>query len=112
MSIQFKTIQQLREMLDKKVISSEELIDETLKLAEDLKDLNCFVTMNEDASIEKAKKLIKPKESILHYLESLWLKKIYSALRGLELLALQKFSQTLYLHILQRQLKNWRVQDQ
>ena len=56
MSIQFKTIQQLREMLDKKVISSEELTNETLKLAENLKNLNCFVTMNEDASIEKAKK--------------------------------------------------------
>ena len=57
MSIQFKTIQQLREMLDKKVISSEELTNETLKLAENLKNLNCFVTMNEDASIEKAKKI-------------------------------------------------------
>jgi aspartyl-tRNA(Asn)/glutamyl-tRNA(Gln) amidotransferase subunit A len=56
-SIQFKTIQQLREMLDKKVISSEELTNETLKLAENLKNLNCFVTMNEDASIEKAKKI-------------------------------------------------------
>ena len=44
-------------MLDKKVISSEELTNETLKLAENLKNLNCFVTMNEDASIEKAKKI-------------------------------------------------------
>ena len=41
MSIQFKTIRELREMLDKKVISSEELTNETLKLAENLKNLNC-----------------------------------------------------------------------
>ena len=57
MSIQFKSIHELREMLDSKSISSSELTQETLKLAEDLKELNCFVTMNEDASIEKAKKI-------------------------------------------------------
>jgi aspartyl-tRNA(Asn)/glutamyl-tRNA(Gln) amidotransferase subunit A len=55
MSIQFKTIRELREMLDEKAISSEELTNETHKLAEDLKDLNCFVTMNKDASIDKSK---------------------------------------------------------
>ena len=55
MSIQFKTIRELREMLDEKAISSEELTSETHKLAEDLKDLNCFVTMNKDVSIEKSK---------------------------------------------------------
>ena len=55
MSIQFKTIRELREMLDGKVISSEELTNETHKLAENLKDLNCFITMNKDASIEKSK---------------------------------------------------------
>ena len=55
MSIQFKTIRELREMLDEKAISSEELTNETHKLAEDLKDLNCFVTMNKDMSIKKSK---------------------------------------------------------
>ena len=55
MSIQFKTIQELRDMLDTKAISCEELANETHKLAEDLKELNCFVTMNKDASIEKSK---------------------------------------------------------
>jgi aspartyl-tRNA(Asn)/glutamyl-tRNA(Gln) amidotransferase subunit A len=54
MSIQFKSIRELREMLDAKSISSTELVKETFKLAEDLKELNCFVTMNQDASIEKA----------------------------------------------------------
>ena len=55
MSIQFKTIRELRDMLDTKTISCEELANETHKLAEDLKELNCFVTMNKDASIEKSK---------------------------------------------------------
>jgi len=55
MSIQFKTIQELRDMLDTKVISSEELTNETHRLAEDLIELNCFVTMNKDESIEKSK---------------------------------------------------------
>ena len=55
MSIQFKTIRELRDMLDTKAISCEELANETHKLAEDLKELNCFVTMNKDASIEKSK---------------------------------------------------------
>jgi len=44
-------------MLDEKALSSEELIQETLKLAEDLKDLNCFVTLNKDASLEKARQI-------------------------------------------------------
>ena len=54
MSIQFKSILELRAMLDTKVISSEELTQETLKLAKKLESLNCFVTMNEEASIQKA----------------------------------------------------------
>ena len=54
MSIQFKSISQLREMMDNKLISSEELTRETFKLAESLKELNCFVTMNKDEGIKKA----------------------------------------------------------
>ena len=54
MSIQYKTISQLREMIDAKSISSQELVKETLKLAESLKELNCFVTMNKDECIKKA----------------------------------------------------------
>ena len=54
MSIQYKSISQLREMIDTKSISSEELAKETFKLAESLKELNCFVTMNKDRGIEKA----------------------------------------------------------
>ena len=54
MSIQYKSISQLRAMIDAKSISSEELVKETLKLAESLKELNCFVTMNKDEGIKKA----------------------------------------------------------
>ena len=42
-----------REMIDEKSISSQELVKETLKLAESLKELNCFVTMNKDEGIKK-----------------------------------------------------------
>ncbi len=41
-------------MIDNKSISSEELVKETFKLAESLKELNCFVTMNKDEGIDKA----------------------------------------------------------
>ena len=41
-------------MIDNKSISSEELVKETFKLAESLKELNCFVTMNKDEGISKA----------------------------------------------------------
>ena len=57
MSIQFKSINELREMLDNKSISSEELTKETFKLAEDLKELNCFITMNQDAAIKKSQEI-------------------------------------------------------
>ena len=63
MSIQFKTIRELRDMLDTKAISCEELANDTHKLAEDLKELNCFVTMNKDASIEKSKIIDKAEKA-------------------------------------------------
>ncbi|MDB2370164.1 Asp-tRNA(Asn)/Glu-tRNA(Gln) amidotransferase subunit GatA [Gammaproteobacteria bacterium] len=54
MSIQFKSIADLREMLDDKLISASELIQESLELAKKYKELNCFVTMNEEFSVKKA----------------------------------------------------------
>ena len=54
MSIQFKSITELRVMLDEKVISPLELIQESHQLAKKFKELNCFVTMNEDFSKKKA----------------------------------------------------------
>ncbi|MEL0208374.1 MAG: Asp-tRNA(Asn)/Glu-tRNA(Gln) amidotransferase subunit GatA [Gammaproteobacteria bacterium] len=54
MSIQFKSITELRAMLDDKSISSSELIQESFQLAKKYKELNCFVTMNEETSVKKA----------------------------------------------------------
>ena len=48
MSIQFKSITELRAMLDEKLISPLELTHESHQLAKKFKELNCFVTMNED----------------------------------------------------------------
>ena len=54
MSIQFKSIVDLRAMLDEGSISASELTQESLKLAKKYKELNCFVTMNEGLSAKKA----------------------------------------------------------
>ena len=54
MSIQFKTIVELRAMLDSKQISASELMQESLGLAKKHEELNCFVTMNEEQALKKA----------------------------------------------------------
>ena len=54
MSVQFKSIVELRGMLDDKLISASELTEESLKLANKYEELNCFVTMNEEFSSKKA----------------------------------------------------------
>ena len=54
MSIQFKTIVELRAMLDSKQISAAELMQESLGLAKKHEELNCFVTMNEEQALKKA----------------------------------------------------------
>jgi len=54
MTIQFKSITELRMLLDQKSISTSELTQESLKLVKKYKELNCFVTMNEDVSSKKA----------------------------------------------------------
>ena len=48
MSIQFKSISELRAMLDDRAISASELAQESIKLAKKYEELNCFVTMNEE----------------------------------------------------------------
>ena len=63
MSIQFKSIVELRAMLDKKSISTSELTQESHQLAKKFKDLNCFVTMNEDFSNKKAGAIDLEKEN-------------------------------------------------
>ena len=54
MTIQFKSIAELRGMLDEKLISVSELTKETFLLAKKYQELNCFVTMNEEFATKKA----------------------------------------------------------
>ena len=63
MSIQFKSITELRAMLDDKLISPLELTQESYQLANKFKELNCFVTMNEDFSKKKASSIDLNKEN-------------------------------------------------
>ena len=44
MSVQFKSIAELRAMLDDKAISASELAQESFQLAKKYEELNCFVT--------------------------------------------------------------------
>ena len=55
MSVQFKSISELRAMLDDKVISASELAQESFQLAKKYEELNCFVTMNEELGKKKRK---------------------------------------------------------
>ena len=54
MSVQFKSITELRAMLDDKLISASELTQESFQLAKKYKELNCFVTMNEELGKKNA----------------------------------------------------------
>jgi aspartyl-tRNA(Asn)/glutamyl-tRNA(Gln) amidotransferase subunit A len=63
MSIQFKTIKQLGEMLNNKEISHVELIQETFSLITKNNHLNAFVTLNELESLKKAEILDKSSSS-------------------------------------------------
>ena len=54
MNIQFKSIIELRAMLDNKSISITELTQESFLLAKKYDELNCFVTMNEEVGQKKA----------------------------------------------------------
>ena len=54
MSIQFKSISELRAMLDDRAISASELAQESIKLAKKYEELNCFVTMNEELGKKNA----------------------------------------------------------
>ncbi len=57
MSIQFKTITEIKKLLRENKISHVELIQETLDLINQLSDLNCFITTNDEYALRKAKDL-------------------------------------------------------
>ncbi len=54
MSIQFKSITELNELLNSKAISVSELTQESIQLAKKYSELNCFVTLNEENSLKRA----------------------------------------------------------
>ena len=57
MSIQFKTIKELKDMLHNKEISNKEMVEDTFTLIESNKHLNAFVTLNKEVSLKKAENL-------------------------------------------------------
>ena len=63
MSVQFKSITELRAMLDNKLISASELTEESFQLAKKYKELNCFVTMNEELGKKNANTIDLDNES-------------------------------------------------
>ena len=57
MSIRYKSINELKNMLSTKKISHTELIQETFSSIKNNSELNAFVTLNEEESFKKAKNL-------------------------------------------------------
>ena len=54
MTIKYKTIKEIKQMISQKKISNKEIIQEVFKLINENSYLNAFVTLNEDNSIKKA----------------------------------------------------------
>ena len=57
MSIQYKSVAELKTMLNNNEISNAELIKETFSLIKSNAEINAFITLNEEESINKANKL-------------------------------------------------------
>ena len=58
MSIRYKSINELKNMLNDREISHTELIQETFLNIKNNSELNAFITLNEEESIKKANNLI------------------------------------------------------
>ena len=54
MTIKYKTIKEIKNMISHKEISNKELIQEVYKLIRENSHLNAFITLNEDSSLKKA----------------------------------------------------------
>ena len=59
MTIKYKTIKEMRNMISQKEISNKEIIQEVYKLIDENKHLNAFITLNEESSLKKAEALDK-----------------------------------------------------
>jgi len=56
-TIKYKTIKEIKEMISSKEISNKEIVQEVYKLIKDNNHLNAFITLNEEISINKAEEL-------------------------------------------------------
>ena len=54
MTIKYKTIKEIKNMISHKEISNKELVHEVFKLIRENSHLNAFITLNEDSSLKKA----------------------------------------------------------
>ena len=54
MTIKYKTIKEIKNMISHKEISNKELVQEVYKLIRENSHLNAFITLNEDSSLKKA----------------------------------------------------------
>ncbi|RZO27446.1 MAG: Asp-tRNA(Asn)/Glu-tRNA(Gln) amidotransferase subunit GatA [SAR86 cluster bacterium] len=54
MTIKYKTIKEIKNMISQKVISNKEIVQEVFKLIEENKYLNAFITLNKENCIKKA----------------------------------------------------------
>ena len=59
MTIKYKTIKEIKNMISQKEISNKEIIQEVYSLVKENSHLNAFVTLNEDNSFKKAESLDK-----------------------------------------------------
>ena len=57
MTIKYKTIKEIKQMISQKEISNKEIVEEVYKLIDENSSLNAFVTLNKDRSIKKAEDL-------------------------------------------------------
>ncbi len=57
MTIKYKTIKEIKNMISQKEISNKEIVEEVYKLIDENSSLNAFVTLNKDRSIKKAEDL-------------------------------------------------------
>ena len=54
MTIKYKSIKEIKDMISNKQISNKEIIQEVFSLINEFQDLNAFITLNEENSIKKS----------------------------------------------------------
>ena len=59
MTIKYKSVKEIKSMISRKEISNKEVIQEVFELIKANEDLNAFITLNEEDSINKAEKFDK-----------------------------------------------------